>query len=139
MDNRESALILGSLLTAGFFVVVGILRVGTSDSASGDVPRANGLTRWPDEERGRGTTNYPGGRFGLGVELSAGTSDSPDLDRHYGDPTGKSRWARMPHRCRYPKRPGEVLEAVMVGPGLVKPPIPWHEREWLYCPPATEM
>lgn len=137
MDDREASLLVGSLLTVGFLVVLGVLKIGTTNSASGGVPVANGLTRWPEEERGRGTTNYPGGRLGLGVEVSAGCSD-PDLDEHYGDPT-TSRWHTMPHKCRYPKRPGEVLEAIMAGPCLVKPPIPWNEREWLYCPPATEM
>ena len=138
MDDREASLIVGSLLTVGFLAVLGVLKVGTTNSASGGVPVANRLTRWPEEERGRGTTNYPGGRLGLGVEISAGVSESPELDEHYGDKS-TSRWHRMPHRCRYPRRPGEVLEAVMSGPCLVKPPIPWHEREWLYCPPASEM
>jgi hypothetical protein len=138
MDDREGALLVGSLLTLGFLLVLGVIKIGTSPSAVGGTPAANDLTRWPDEDRGRGTTPYTGGRLGLGIELSApGCSESPELDEHYGD--GSSRWHRMPHRHRYPKRPGEVLEAVMSGPCLVKPPIPWHEREWLYCPPASEI
>jgi hypothetical protein len=131
----KSALYLGSFFTLLFLVLIGVIKISVGQGKVGQTPAMNGLTRWPEEERGRGTTNYPGGRLGLGVELTAGAD--PELDPFYGD--SSSRWSRMPHRCRYPRRPGEVLEAVMQGPCMVQPPIPWREREWLYCPPAGEV
>lgn len=135
MDKQ--AAFVGSLLTLLFLVVIGVVTIGTGPGRVGGTPRSNKLTRWPDEERGRGTTPYSGGKYGLGVGVELGVNASPELDDFF-DP-GLPGHAMMPHRCRYPRSSGEVLETLMQGHGMVKPPIPWNERVWLYAPPAKRM
>lgn len=131
--DKDQNVILGVVLTLGFLLVLGVLKVGTTPSRVGGTPARDGHLRWPDEQRGRGTTSYNGGRLGVGVELGIGDDDA--LSAY--DPGGPTD-AEQRHRCHYPRRSGEVLEALMTGPCMVKPPIPWHERAWLFAPPATE-
>jgi len=127
-------MIAGTLLVLAVGAAIGVVKIMYTPGRVGDVPRDNELTRWPEEPRGR-MSPYTGASLGAGVQLSIGSSE---LDEHYGC-GNDNRWARMAHRHRYPKRSGEVLEALMAGPGLVCPPIPWKERAWLYMPPASEM
>lgn len=131
-DRTE--MIAGSLLVLAFGAAIGCVKIMCTPGRSGDVPRDNSLTRWPEEPAGR-MSPYTGASLGAGVQISIGGSS--ELDEHYG--CADNRFARMEHRHRYPKRAGEVLEALMSGPCLVSPPIPWKERAWLYMPPASEM
>lgn len=136
MDDKSAALVVGTLLTLGFGVFVAVAAAGSSQSAVGGTPASNGLTRWPEEDRGRGTTNYSGGSGGFGVNLGLSLGNNPDLLTDTDDGSLPASWCK--HKQRYPARSGEVLEAVMYGPGLVAPPIPRESRAWIFAPPSRE-
>jgi hypothetical protein len=133
-DDREAALVVGTLLILAFGVFIGVVQLGSMPSAVGGTPRDNDSTRWPEEDRGRGTTNYSGGTAGIGVQLGLSLGNNPDLLTDTDSSRLPGAWQK--HGYRYPCKPGEVIEAVMSGPGCYQPPIPRSERSWMYSPPS---
>jgi hypothetical protein len=135
-DDRTAALVVGTLMILGVGVFFGVAALGAQPSAVGGTPRDNDTLRWPDEARGRGTTNYSGGTAGIGVQLGLSLGNDPDLLADTDSSRLPGSWQK--HGYRYPCKPGEVIEAVMAGPVCYRPPIPREMRSWMYSPPSRE-
>jgi hypothetical protein len=132
-EDEKASLIIGTLILLAFGVFVGVVHLGARPSAVGGVPQDNTLTAWPDDRRGAGTTAYSGGTAGLGLTLQLG-ANNPDLIADSGDGALPLSWGR--HGYRYPSASGEVLEALMCGPHIIRPALNRQEKKWLYMPPS---